>query len=501
VSRGDEHRRRIEEALAPALRLARDLPPWNASHVLLTIARLLLGYRQVALAHRLLDGALAAHADDERTRLREAPSGSDFWWRAAHVLAEAGRAPDAIRMALLLPSPGKAAGGSDSDTALASIARTLAWRGDIAAARRVLRHLRTPLARLDTLWGIADAYARAGKATKAAATIRAMRGSRLAARHKRAAWQTVADWLAFRGDATAALAAAREIRGDDERACLLASVAEWAAAAQPLLLPDIPVAIARRARRAPPDVYLAAAMAMTQRRARRGHNGALLRVGLAAARIGRLDLARDVLARLAATMDTRHLAELRCHIAAAAARAGRIEEARSLARRLTQRERAAVLSAMAASEAAARNESSALAIAAEIAIPELRVDAMLDIARAASAQGRSADARRQLRTLSQFAIAERRHVPSALIEAIACEQARLGDTTGAATTLTARETDVQPPSFASAALACAETGRYRTALLFARHMRSADDQATLTAEIGLIRHARHCPRCARGLPR
>ena len=495
MPRGEEHRRSIEEALAPALRLARDLPPWNAAHVLLSIAGLLVRYRQASFAGALIKEASAFHDAYERERTPETSPDADFLWRAAHLLAEAGRAPDAIHTALLLAPPSQNSG--DSDTALASIAQTFAWMGDIAAVRRVLRHARTPLGRLDTLWCLADAYARAGKPALAAATIRGMRGSRLAASHKRAAWQSVAAWLAFRGDATAAIAAAREIRGADERASLLASLAEWAAAEQPLLLPDMRVAIARRARRAPPDIYLAAALAAARQLTKDGRERALLRIGSAAARIGNLIIARDALARLGAGAGAQTLAEIRYHIAGAEARAGNFAEARKFARPLPQRWRAGALAIIAGAAAVGGDETTALAVAAGIALAERRVDAMLEIARAASARGRSADARRQLRALSGLAMAERRRMPSEVIEAIACEQARLGDIRGAAKSLLGRRDYPHRPSLASTAVALAEAGHHDAASLFARRASSADERALLLAEIELIRHARSCLRCAK----
>ena len=492
MAKRGEHRREIADALAPALRLARRLPPWNAARILLNIARLLLRYRQPALARGLIAEALAAHDAHERERRAETDPDLDFYWAAAHALAEASRPADAIRMALPL-APSQNAGGGE--TTLTSLAQTFAWMGDIASVRRVLRHVRTPLGRLDTLWSLADACARAGKPTMAAAAIRRMRGSHLAASHQRAARQSVAEWLAFRGDARAALAAARAVRDAEERASLLAAMAEWATAKQPLLLPDTPVSIARRARRAPVETYLAAALAAARSLTKHARERALLRIGSAAARIDNLIIARDALARLGADAGAETLAELRHQIASAEARAGNITAAREFARRLPRRQRARALAEIAASAAVGGDETAALAIAKGIAFPECRVEALLAIASAAIDQGRSDDARRQLRRLAQIVIPERARIRSEVLEAIAGEQARIGDARGAARTLLGRKDYPHVPSFASTAVALAQADHHDAALLFARRAASADEYAAVLAEIALIGHARSCPPC------
>ena len=499
ASTGDNrHRRSIEKALAPALALTRSLPLWNASHLLVRFSEILRALGESALADSLIDEAFADHAAYERARERmplDASPDHAFEWSVAHAFARAGCAEEAIRVALRLPPPSADSGGRE--TALTSLAQTFAWMGDIGAARGVLLHLRTPLARLDTLWAIAEGYARAGTPKQAAAAIGRMRGSGLAPVQRQAAWKSVAEWLAFRGDGAAALRAARAVRGGEERTLLLASLAEWAAAKWPLLLRDEPLAIKPRARRTKATTYLAAAVAAARRLAPEVRDNAFFQIGLAAARIGALAAAHEMLAQLTGTKWLRRRVEIRGEVARAEARAGRIAKSQALARRMARPWRAAVLADIAAAQAVAGDESLALATAVSIPLLGTQIEALRAIASAATAQGRTAAARRQLRAVAKIAIPDRARIRSEVIEALAAEQGQLDDFCGAARTLLGRRDYPHVPSFDAAALAFARAGNDKAALLLAGRARSADDRAELLARIALIQHVRSCARCRR----
>src|SRR5262249_30706646 len=140
------------------------------------------------------------------------------------------------------------------------------------------------------------------------------------------------------------------------------------------------VSIKDRAKRAKADSYIMTALAMLRHLKREGRDRALFAIGLAAARIGRLDVARDVLDKLKRIRPAPELDEIRYWIASAEALAGPREEARRLARQMSRHWRSAALRDVALSELASGEERAAYTTAASIPDLQARLYTMLSIA-------------------------------------------------------------------------------------------------------------------------
>lgn len=433
-------------------------------------------------------------AEDRRQRVHES---------IAKVLARAGNTADAIRFALSLPVSSK--NFKHRDYLLEQLVGTVAATGDLTAARRIIRHITSPLTRLWALEDLAIVLAQRGRPKQAAAVIRSMRGSKFAGGQRQSAWTGIAQWHAYRGDAASAFAAVRALRNSEERATTLTSMAVCAAAEgePPMPIPPEGILIERRSRRAEPRIYLAAAETAARRLR---HRSAVWRhIGRAAAKIGAMDMARRALNEIAGTYWAGWAAAIHKEIALAEARGGRFAQAKQTIRRIRRHKiRAAALVGIAAAEAEAGDGAAASATAGAIRLAEYRAAALLAIGTAAKAGGRREEAKRRFREVSSILksqLTKKAKLESwvdRLYEETTREQAAIGDFCGAARTVLAKEKEriYFYTIFEATALAFAKAGNYEAALCFAKRTHSLNSYAPLLARIELMRRKRE-PRVPR----